>query len=439
MKIVRDIFGAKPVYYTEKNDQIYISDRIKPILNFVEPKINDEVALDYLHRGLVNHRRETFFEGIKQLRPGEVLRYNGENIEIDNPDYSIKPDENLEKLLHEEIEEKIPEDNFICPVSGGLDSSIVASKSGEKADFYHSIFDVETGDEKYYSALKEDLDYKIKEINIRAEELIENIDESIDILEQPSSMIAVQAQNLFFSKIYEISGSSQIVEGTGADELFYGYPDFLPYYINEAFQKNIFHGLKAFKNYSYGFDTYKNRELIRLLSKGLYPHNLYNPEIDHNPEYNRPDSLEEAMKRNIEVFDLPHILHSMDKNASAYGHEVRSAFLSAQLLAGAESIDPEENFENGLTKKVLRSVFKDDLPEQIIQRKKKTGFIQLDNKHFNSEIKEKFDQVFSSSRFQDRDLFDGNLFYKRFERNIQNFFKCYRFYCFEKWTRRFID
>lgn len=160
------------------------------------------------------------------------------------------------------------------------------------------------------------------------------------------------------------------------------------------------------------------------------------PEIDHTPDYRRPENLEEAVEKNLKVYNLPHILHAKDKSKEFYGLETVYPFVSKHFF---DQDGCKNNFSKGFTKKPLRDSFKQDLPNKIISRKRKTGFIHMNDEVFSKGIWNEFEEVFSSERFQNREFFKGKLFYKRFQAGLQGFFKCYRFFCLEKWMRKFID
>jgi asparagine synthetase B (glutamine-hydrolysing) len=430
LKIFRDIFGSKPIYFIEKNG-VHISDRIKPLLEFTDAEVSDDVALDYLHSGLVAHRRETFFSGIKQLRPSETLKYEGMP-EISS-DYSFLGNtKGTEVNIREELQKKMPEGDFVCPVSGGLDSSIMASLS-DNADFLYAGFDIDTGDNEYYQELKKSLGLEVTELEFQVEDLIEFIDESLEINEYPAGMIAIQALQMLHCSIHE-KGKSRVVDGAGADEIFLGYPRFIPYYIAGKFEEGLFQGLTAVKNHILQLDYHGRKEILRLVTP--YSNDFEIPEIAHKPDYKRPENLEEAFEKNFRVYNFPHILHARDKSTEFYELDAVYPFISPSLLNHEDLI---ENFEDGLTKRPLRDTFEKDLPDKIVNRKKKTGFIHMDNTAYTNSVWRKFEEVFSSEKFRGRNLFDGELFYRSFQSNLQSFFKCYRFYCMEKWMRKFID
>ncbi|MCO6491526.1 MAG: hypothetical protein J5I98_24130, partial [Phaeodactylibacter sp.] len=75
---VRDRFGIKPLYYTERPGYFAIASeakqlRLLPEYNF---QLIENIALDYLLSGLVDHTDETFETEIQQLPKGSLLEAN---------------------------------------------------------------------------------------------------------------------------------------------------------------------------------------------------------------------------------------------------------------------------------------------------------------------------------------------------------------------------
>jgi len=68
----RDRMGVKPFYYFSDKNKFLFASEIKAILKHpeVKAKPNDKIVWDFLICGLVDHDEETFFSGVKELRPG---------------------------------------------------------------------------------------------------------------------------------------------------------------------------------------------------------------------------------------------------------------------------------------------------------------------------------------------------------------------------------
>jgi asparagine synthase (glutamine-hydrolysing) len=74
----RDRFGIKPFYYFITNDQFYFASEIKAfsVLDDWSPRVNKNIAYDFLQNGFVNHTNETFFENVFEMRGGNNLIIN---------------------------------------------------------------------------------------------------------------------------------------------------------------------------------------------------------------------------------------------------------------------------------------------------------------------------------------------------------------------------
>ncbi len=69
----RDLFGQKPLYFSNNKDQIIFSSEIKPILKLIKSsklKLEDKEINKYLNFNYYGESNLTFFKEIYQLQPG---------------------------------------------------------------------------------------------------------------------------------------------------------------------------------------------------------------------------------------------------------------------------------------------------------------------------------------------------------------------------------
>ena len=72
---------------------------------------------------------------------------------------------------------------------------------------------------------------------------------------------------------------------------------------------------------------------------------------------------------------LPSLLHYEDRNSMAFSIESRVPFLDHRLVEFVFSLEDSDKFKNGLTKSILRKSLSGMIPEAIINRKDKKGFV----------------------------------------------------------------
>lgn len=452
---LRDHFGTKPLYFYESGENFFFSSTIKPILKLRDdrPSENVQAKLDYLTKSLVDHTRNTFFDEIKQLRPGEYLKYSGGETEIrDLPEKDGPGKKNLREICRESIRSKIPEKEYCLSLSGGLDSSIVTAVL---ADQQPDIYSANIGNGLHESSIyREKLleEYKLStdEIQITDDEILDNIERDIEIQEEPTAIIASHAQNILFEKISQ-DDNKVVITGTGADELFMGYSHFIPQGIVEATkEKGLRKGLDLF------FQHFENLSLgdIILIISFFTPFNpLENIGFDTGPErdlveepenytpssLSRKESLDESIETQLQYFWFPNLLRQTDKNAGSHGLEVREAFLSQDILKYVRGNDPVENLSEGRTKETLRKCFKDILPEIIAEREDKTGFVKPEKSSLSDQLETEMLEKFKSEKFKSRDHINQRKVVETLKNNELEFDMAYRLYSYEVWSRKFID
>src|SRR3989338_9636520 len=119
--LARDRLGIKPLHYALTNDGVFLfASEIKSILQYeeVKPQLNDQALYNFLN---INYSpgEQTFFKGIKRLRPGHTLLYkNGKIVIRKYWDISVNitnhPDEyyvdTLRELLLTSVERRLISD-----------------------------------------------------------------------------------------------------------------------------------------------------------------------------------------------------------------------------------------------------------------------------------------------------------------------------------------
>lgn len=450
---IRDHFGTKPLYYSYDDGDFFFSSTISPILELKDqkPAEDTQAKLDYLVKSLADHSCRTFFEDVKQLRPGQYLKFSDGEISIGRIPRKETSKDNLRELCIESIKSKIPEKNWCITLSGGLDSSIVASVLSEENEKVYSA-DINNGlyeSAIYREKVAEENDLDMEEISISRKELVDNIEESMPFQEEPTLMLPAQAQNILLKQISS-DGKKVVLTGSGADELFLGYRTFVPEGIAETIKKEgLIDGLTLLKGHRsnlqfkdllyiiYLILPFNTREWIK--TKISYSQDDFIDTTDDLSSLKNPETLHDSVNQQIESFWYPTIKRQADKNAGQYGLELRESFLSQELLNYVETHQPVENIRHGKTKKTLRESFRQMLPEIVYNREEKTGFMETDDRAMTPEIKEEFLNKFRSKTFRSRSHIRSERVIHALEEGSIPFDKAYRLYNYEIWARTFLD
>ena len=101
LTLCRDRFGEKPLFYFEEKGSIYFGSEIKSIFELKGEKF--KINKKQIHRYLINgykslyKQKETFFENIKEISPGEYKIFTSNNVKTIkywNPKFHLQ-DENI--------------------------------------------------------------------------------------------------------------------------------------------------------------------------------------------------------------------------------------------------------------------------------------------------------------------------------------------------------
>jgi len=140
----RDRFSIKPLYVLQSGGALYFASEIKQLRPLASTtRLNERVMSTFLNQGLSDYSDETFFEGIRQLKPKH-------NLVIDLHSGTIREQQYWEHMPDEEVHRLKPEDAIArfrelftdsvkirlrsdveigVAISGGLDSSAIAAVS----------------------------------------------------------------------------------------------------------------------------------------------------------------------------------------------------------------------------------------------------------------------------------------------------------------------
>ena len=465
----RDHFGIKPYYYALLDGDLLFGSEIKSFLKY--PKFKKEVNEKALKHYLVfqyNPLEETFFKGVKKLRPGHYYIYeNGKmeiktyyNLTLDYKDMTF--DEAVGKI-EKEVEEsvkyhKISDVEVGSFLSGGVDSSYVVATALPDKTFSVGFDNKGFNETMYAKELSDSLGIKNFAKLITPDEFFEGINKVQYYSDEPHANLS--SVPLYFLSKLASEQVKVVLSGEGADELFAGYNEYadalpqrmyrkLPFslrhklYLKYKDRKHfrgqtiiLKYGQKVEDRYigpaeimsdelanSLVTSKYKNAETSRDLTKKYYD------------EVKNMDDVSKRLYLDMKMWIVEDILLKADKMTMANSIELRVPLLDKKMWELARTIPVKHKVHNEITKYAFRTAAKNKLPEDWAKRRK-LGFVVpfvvwIKEEKYYKIVKEVFNKDFVSEFF-DKDKIN-KLLDDHFNGITNNGRKVYTIYTFLKW------
>lgn len=239
----RDRFGIRPFHYALAGSDLVFSSTIGAVR--LHPGVTtrpDLNALDDIFTFWVPLAGRTFHEGISQLAPGHVLRFEDGRLEtaaywtLDFTESTeIRPEseylEELEALMADSIRLRLRSDVSVgAYLSGGVDSALTTALVGKYSDaplrtFSVTFDDAEFDEGSYQREVAAHLGTDHESVLCTAESISSTFAEVIRHVEQPILRTAPAPLHAL-SRLAASRGDKVVITGEGADELFGGYDIF---------------------------------------------------------------------------------------------------------------------------------------------------------------------------------------------------------------------
>lgn len=475
----RDRFGIKPFYYYERPGFFAFASEIKvfTILEGWKAIGNKERIYEYLQFGIQDHTEETMFEEVFQLKGGHSLSIDLKTREkkierwyslsdTSASDDKTAPAQKFNSLFNSSIKLRLRADVKVgsC-LSGGLDSSSVVLTVHEHLKKLNKVALQETVSSCFENKKYDEQQY-IDEVVKKADcinhkifpdlsQLYAQLSKIVWHQDEPFGSTSIFAQWEVFKKARE-ENITVMLDGQGADEILAGYHSYYGVYFWELIKKGRFKTLRSEIEGLQKLGLYKNGFLSKEVIKNAVPLTFWlllkklgrqeKGYINHNYLSTRTasenishDSVAAMSLTQVERSNLPMLLHYEDRDSMAFSIEARVPFLDYRLVEYLFHLNAGQKINNGITKWVLREAMKDLLPEKVLNRKDKMGFvtpeevwmkentfplrndlqsaIETTNGFINQNILEKFDKMMSGK--------------------IPFDFSIWRVLCFAEWVRVF--
>jgi asparagine synthase (glutamine-hydrolysing) len=418
--IARDRIGKKPLYYYRAGNDIVFGSELKAML--VLPEIPREIRIDALYDYFAYQYvpdPKTIFKDIYKLEPGHYLEIDATTFlkkqywDVSFANVSDKNDEELKSDLRQLLDDctqkrmisDVPLGAFL---SGGVDSSIVVSlmaKNSQSSVTTCSIgFDVEKFNETQFARVVADrFQTNHYELNVHTN-VRDNLEHIVSFFDEPFSDPSL-VPTYFVSELAR-QKVTVAVAGDGGDEVFAGYQKYTTDYIENEIRNKfpLWVRSKIFPLLSHLFARInltvfrKASSLLKSLSldpaMGFYISNSqitddtwefitleqtrstlngYHPSsitTDCYAKSDGKDHLSRILYTDLKTYLPGDILVKVDRMSMANSLEVRAPILDYKLIEFSASLRPELKFKKGEKKVLLKEAFKDDLPNEILYRKK---------------------------------------------------------------------
>ena len=409
----RDRFGIKPFYYIFENGRFYFGSEYKALKK--SPLFTNNLNLDQVSRGLqlgwVCYGEETYYTKLKSLPAACNLLYKQGDVEINRywdidatKKCTLSEEEKYNKfreLFLDSIRLHMRADVEIggC-LSGGLDSSaIAASVSKLFPEINFKTFTIyyegkDSVDERPWvnEVLKENSSLKEFTYSPTDKDLIDNYERAFYHADVPLAGSSPISQ--YF--VMQLAGKNKIrvlLDGQGSDEYLAGYMHSFYRLVGGLISKgNLLEAHKQFYAHA-SIQEFSGKKKLDSAAKSLLTvfqneNSLYNFEYRKYFPFllkstNSDLVLKDFNSSRLNQFlyhltfntSLPSLLQYEDRNSMAFSIESRVPFLDHRLVEFVFSLNDDDKFSQGITKKVLRNALKSILPSKIAGRMDKKGFV----------------------------------------------------------------
>lgn len=463
--LARDRMGVCPLYYSMSNNGIVFASEMKSLFEYPQltPKISAK-SLAQITTFWATLTPDTVFEGVSELSPGNYLILNSEGFKtktywefpVYHPEeysqYSFAESvEQFDELFSNAVDIRTQQDNpFGAYLSGGIDSSITAAYIKKlhpylNLDTFSVSFINPDFDESAYQNIAVDY-YKTNHSKVICSDadIANNFKEVVWHAE--STLLRTSPAPMFMlSRLARKSNIQTVVTGEGADEILGGYNIFKEAIIREFWAKepsSKYRPLLLKKLYPYlsqmgtsndmalrMFFGYKLTEtsspvyshLLRWHNtariKNFFSADLKNEIKGYNPAEEFSDKIEAKLKGidvlsraqwiETNVFTSSYLLSSQgERMAAANSVEGRFPFLDHRLIEMCMNLRPEYRL-NGLKEKyLLKTMMKNIVPKEIIDRKKQPYRAPIASSFSSANTPSYIKEMFTKEKILSMGFFD---------------------------------
>jgi asparagine synthase (glutamine-hydrolysing) len=480
--LARDRLGIKPLYYTQRGNELIFASELKPILQLSRvPRAIDWGAAHHLFTFLSTPSATSIVEGVAKLEPARtaVASRSTPRLVIEKYwDVEFRPNERAsEAELVEQLRELLKESVTLHQVSdvpvgaflsGGIDSSAVVALMA-KADlktfsigFAESAFDELQHARQVADAFGTDHhDLVLKPDVVRiVEDLTWYLDEPFgDTSAIPTFMVSKLAAE--HVKV--------VLSGDGGDELFAGYDKYVVEQRERAFdrvpgplravagavgavmpegmtgRRFLRHlALDGPRRYLDASSMFRRDEMGRLFTddaaQRMFRHDPLTESLASLRDYG-DDWLAAVQYRDLHTYLPLDILTKVDRATMAHSLEARPPLLDHRLAEFAATIPARYRLRGATTKYLFKQAMRGILPDAIIDRPKH-GFAVPIARWLRGDLASFARDLLLSAASRQRGVFNVPQIERLLALNAQGRdldLQLWTMVSFELWCQRFLD
>ena len=393
LTLCRDRLGVKPLFFAPIRNGLTFGSTIDTVLCHpeIEPVIDEDGLRTLLLLGPARPPESGVFRQIKSLLPGHFAVLTPENF-TDHVYWQLEAHEHEDDLpttierthtlicdaARRQLVSDVP---LACFLSGGLDSSILSmlaakdyAARGETLHtwsvdyrdndkyFTKSIFQPNS-DDSYIDQMVDFLGTHHHRVVLEPEALCAALLPATDARALPG-MADVDSSLLLFCAAVKRGGTTVCLSGECADELFGGYPW---YHREEILFEDTFPWSRSV-GLRLGLLT---PDAVRNGEEFVRQH--YRDTCDRAPKLSSDDKKTARMREmfvlNLDWF-MATLLDRKDRMSMYSGLEVRVPFCDHRIVEYAYNMPWDFKSLEGREKGIVRRAFADELPKEIVYRKK---------------------------------------------------------------------
>ena len=463
----RDKLGKRPLFMCEHQGTLHFASEVKALFagDASIPRAVDPIGLDETFTFWASVAPQSVFVGVEELRPGTTRTYRAGTVhDVENfrPRFPVGGGDEFEGSLEDAtaavrealmnatklrmLRADVPVGSYL---SGGLDSSLVASlgleaKGAKFSTFSLRFADAEFDETAYQRRMAHELGSEHHEVEVSRADIADCFRDVVFHAERPLLRTA-PAPMFLLSRLVRQSGIKVVLTGEGADEIFAGYDIF-----REARVRRFWARQPQSKVRPLLFDRlypYLKRSPVaqRAVAQAFFGRDLARwrePGFSHQPRWQAAAAVKRLFSPSVreaagQVDTTQRLLRSLppefkdwsflaqdqylemrtllssyllssqgDRMLMGNSVEGRFPFLDSDVIALGASLPPRFKLAGLDEKHVLKRAALGRVPSDILERKKQPYRAPDATAFLGKDVPAWVEDCFSSASLRDAGLFD---------------------------------